>query len=347
MADCHKHYFCVPPSEFKPLSAVALAITSAVAILIGAVSGNVAAGIIGGAFWIAAVFELCHFLHGGKLICLEKGVCAIGRVAAVHPVGADKSGFEKMDDDFTFDLILAPHAANETKSEMIASDSNQGRFIADQTAVTGLGLGYVGDSVAFPAINPDGHKTEILHAEIKGCRVHDVCIVLKVMSVPTAIAASICAVPVLGWIGCLLALLAVLIVTAIIGGIVWAATHNGALSDVMDPASGDLVPADDEGNGGDVVLIRGDWVYDAGHSGWNEFHPIRHAQKIVIDDKFMGTGKASADLVAAFKREVYDPWCSEVGKSEDPLVVVEQGKPGNGWQIHPSIDGCEEPPVIK
>jgi hypothetical protein len=347
MANCHKHYFCVPPADFKPLSAEALAVASAVAILIGLVSGSVAAGIIGGALWIAAVFELCHFLHGGKLICLQKGVCAIGRVAAVHPVGADKSGFEKMDDDFTFDLILAPHAANETKSEMIASDSNQGRFIADQTAVTDLGLGYVGDSVEFPKIDPKGHKTEICHVEIKGCRVHDVCIVLKVMSVPTAIAATICSIPVLGWISCLIALLVVLAITAIIGGIVWAATHNGALSDVMDPAAGDLVPADDKGNGGDVVLVRGDWVYDAGHDGWNEIHPIRHAQKIAIDAKFMGASKADSNLVAAFKREVYDPWCAEVGKSEDPLVIDEQEKPRNRWQIHPLIDGCEERPVIK
>jgi len=108
-----------------------------------------------------------------------------------------------------------------------------------------------------------------------------------------------------------------------------------------------LVPADENGNGGDMVLVRGDWVYDAGHDGWNEVHPIRHAQKITVDEKYMGTAKADAALVAEFKRDVYDPWCSEVGKSSDPLVVAEQEKPKNRWQIHPSIDGCEEPPVIK
>jgi hypothetical protein len=347
MADCQKHFFCVLPADFKPLSAPTLAIAAGIFALVGGIAGNPLAGIIGGALWIAAVFELCRFLHGGKLICLEKGVCAIGRVAAVHPVGSDKSGFENMDDDFTFDLILAPHAANETKSEMIASDALQGRFIDDRTAVTDLGLGYKGDSVKFPKIDPSGHKTEILHSEVKGCRVHDVCIVLKVMSVPTAAAAVICSIPILGWIACLVAMLVVLIITAVTMAIVWAATHNGALSDVMDPASGELVSADDFGNGGDVVLVRGDWVYDAGHDGWNEIHPVRHAQKIQVDDKFMGTAKADADLVAAFRREVYEPWCLEVGKSEDPLVVVEQQKPSNGWQIHPSIDGCKEPPVIK
>ena len=259
MADCHKHYFCVEPADYEPLSAATLALLGAIFAVIGGVFGSVVSGVVGGALWIAAVFELCHYLHGGKLICLEKGVCAIGRVAAVHPVGADKSGLEKMDDDFTFDLILGPHAATETKSEMIASDNNQGRFITDQTAVTDLGLGYRGDSVNFTGID-DPHETEILHVEIKGCRVHDVCIVLKVMSFPTAAAAVICSIPVIGWVACLVALLVVAIITLVTGAIVWAATHNGQLSDVMDPASGELVPADENGNGGDMVLVRGDWV---------------------------------------------------------------------------------------
>lgn len=347
MADCQKHFFCVEPADFRPLSAVTLGIMSAIFIVIGGVFGNPVSGIVGGALWIAAVFELCHFLHGGKLICFDKGVCAIGRVAAVHPVGSDKSGLEAMDDDFTFDLILSPHAANETKSEMITSDANQGQFIADQSEIAAIGLGYRGDSVKFPDIVPAEHETEILHAEVKGCRVHDVCIVLKIMSFPTAAAAVICSIPVIGWLACLLVMLVVLIITAVLAAIVWFATENGALSDVMDPASGDLVPANDDGSGGDVVLVRGDWTYDAGHSGWNEFHPIRHAQKITIDDKYMGTAKASAALVADFKKEVYDPWCSEVGKSSNPLVIAEQENPKNRWQIHPLIDGCEEPPIIK
>jgi len=347
MADCHKHYFCVQPADFKPLSAGTLGILAVVFAALGGVLGNPAASAVGAALLIAAVFEICHFLHGGKLICLDKGVCAIGRVAAVHPVGSGKSGLERLDDDFTFDLIVAPHAATETKSEMIASDSNQGRFIADQTAVTDLGLGYVGQSVDFPGVDPEPEETEILHVEIKGCRVHDVCVAWKIMSFGAAAAVVICSIPVLGWVVCLIAALVVTIVTIVTTAIVWAATHNGALSDVMDPASGDLVHADENGNGGDMVLVRGDWVYDAGHDGWNEFHPIRHAQKITVDERFMGSQKADPALVAEFKREVYDPWCAEVGKAEDPLVIAEQEKPSNRWQIHPTIDGCEEPPVIK
>lgn len=348
MADCQKHFFCVPANDYKPVKAATLALASLIFMVASGAVGFTPGGIVGGALWIAAVFDLCHYLHGGKLICLEKNVCAIGRVAKVHPVGSDKSGLEKMDDDFTFDLIISPHAALETKSDIIATDPNQGKFIEDQPGPVGIGLGYDGVSVTFPGIDDEGYKeTEVLHCEVKGCRVHDVCIVLKVMSFPTAAAAVWCSIPFIGWISCLVALLIVAVITLIVGGIVWAATHNGALSDVMDPNAGDLVPADDKGQGGDIVLVRGDWVYDAGHAGWNEIHPVRYAQKLTIPGKFHGVTKASAALVADFKREVLDPWCYESGKTEDPLVIENQKRSENRWHIHPSIDGCKEQPVIR
>jgi hypothetical protein len=54
-------------------------------------------------------FLLCEYLLGGKLVCLAAGAhrCAIGVVAGLEPVGS-KSGFDAIDNDFSFNVLLAP-----------------------------------------------------------------------------------------------------------------------------------------------------------------------------------------------------------------------------------------------
>jgi hypothetical protein len=55
-------------------------------------------------------FLLCDYLLGGKLVCLAGGgdECAIGIVVGLEAVGAGKSGIEALDNDFSFNLLLAP-----------------------------------------------------------------------------------------------------------------------------------------------------------------------------------------------------------------------------------------------
>jgi hypothetical protein len=346
VADCQKHYHCVPASEYRPLAAATVALAAVIiGIITGVFSVPPGGGIVAGILWILAVFDLCRYLHGGKLICHALNVCVIGRVAELIPVGADKSFPDTMDDDFTFNIVLSPHSSQETLSD-VSADPYQGKFIERQAGPDSLGLGYEGVSVKFTSLERD---TEVLHCEVKGCRVHDVCIVLKVMSFPTAVAAAICSIPVIGWVACLVALAIVALITLIAGGIVWAATHNGDLNDVLDPNSGFPGEANPEtGLGGDIVLVRGDWVYDAGHEGWNEIHPVRYVQRLDnVPAEFHGATPATPELVERFKREVLDPWCFEVGRTDDPVVVEAQGQPENSWHIHPSIDGCREPVIVE
>lgn len=345
MANCQKYYHCVEPANYVPLQASTLAILSVIFAVISGIVHNPLGGAISGALWIAAVFDLCRYLEGGKLICHDLKVCVIGRLVELVPVGQDKSGLENMDDDFTFNIVISPHASVESVSDVAATDPYQGKYIQEQPGPAGLGLGYAGRSVTFPHGGPDGDSLDatVFHCEIKGCRVHDVCVVLKVMAFPTAAAAVFCSIPLIGWVACLIAMAAVAVITLVAGGIVWAVTHNGDLNDVLDPDSGTLTPADSEtGLGGDIILVRGDWVYDAGHSGWNEIHPVRYVQKLDIPEEFHGATMADAALVDRFKAEVLDPWCYEVGRADDPLVRDEQEKPENSWHIHPSIDGCFE-----
>ena len=345
MADCQKHYHCVEVDDYRPIAAGTIALFAVIAGVISGVLLGPGAAAVAGIAWIAAVFDLCRYLEGGKLICHETRVCVIGRVVELIPVGADKSFPDTMDDDFTFNLVLSPHSSEESLSEVLQTDPHQGKFMERQSGPDGIGLGWEGESVQFTDL---ANETEVLHCEVKGCRVHDVCVVLKIMSFPTAAAAVACSIPVIGWVVCLIILAAVALLTLIIGGIVWAATHNGDLNDVLDPNSGFPGEADpNTGRGGDIVLVHGDWVYDAGHAGWNEIHPVRHVQR--LDDlpvEFRGDQPATVELVERFKQEVLDPWCFEVGRAEEPLVVEAQAKPENSWHIHPSIDGCRPPIVI-
>ncbi|HEU4730017.1 MAG TPA: hypothetical protein VFT22_19100 [Kofleriaceae bacterium] len=334
-------------SAFKPLTnVIALGILSGTIALAAVLAGSAIPylGVVAGVVAVVAIFELCAFLHGGKLVCIEDGACTIGRIMKLIPVGSDKSGFEKIDDDFTMDILPSPHSPDEKVNEMVASDPNQGPFLEAQPASLGLGLPFSGVSVKFDNLK---HDTEVFHVEVKGCRVHDVCGVLKALSFGAPALGVICSIPLIGWVVCAIAALIWLAVTAAAVGIAWAAAHVGDINDVYDPAAGDLTAADPAtGEGGDVILVRGDWVYDAGHDGWNEIQPIRLVMKLtdVIDPRYRGMGKADPGLVADFKKEVLDVWCFHVGEASNPLVVAAQQDPVNGWHIHPAIDGCEKEP---
>ena len=352
MAECGKHYKCVDTGSWTGLTGtLALAIISGALTLVAVLSFVIVGsaipgvGIVAGVLFVAAVFELCAYLHGGKMICIEDGACTIGRLMKNHPVGADKSGFEKMDDDFTMDILLSPHAPSESKSQMISSDPHQGPFLDAQSASKNHGLGFDGISIQCEGITGE---TEIFHVEVKGCRVHDVCAVLKVLSFGAPVVAFVCSIPIIGWIACAIVAAIWLAITAAATAIAWANTHVGNINDVYDPAAGTLTPANVRGEGGDVILVRGDWVYDEGHAGWNEIQPITLVMKLtdVVAERYRGMDKADQALVEEFKKEIYDPWCFRVGQAADPIVRDAQQDAVNRWHIHPAIDGCSREPVI-
>jgi hypothetical protein len=354
MANCGQYFKCVSKNNFKGLTGVFGSL--AIGAIIGAIMAAIAVpggGLVFGVSVVVAIFELCAFLHGGKLICIQDDACTIGRIMQVEPVGYGKSGFENMDDDFCYNTLPCPHSPVELRGEMTAIDPYQGPFLDPQPPSQDLGLGFSGQSVQFLDIKDSNgilQQTEVFHVEVKGCRVHDVCAVLKAMSFGAPVVGFICSIPLIGWLVCAIAALIWLAITAVAVAIAWAAAHVGDINDVYDPAAGELHPADpNTGAGGDVILVRGDWVYDAGHDGWNEIQPIRHVQKLtdVVDPRFQAMGKADAALVEAFKKEVLDPWCYRVGEASDPLVVAAQHDPKNSWCIHPAIDGCDDKPVIK
>jgi hypothetical protein len=60
-------------------------------------------------------FLLCEYLLGGKLVCLAGGrdECAIGTIVGVEEVGYLKSGFDAIDNDFSFNVLLVPYSVQD------------------------------------------------------------------------------------------------------------------------------------------------------------------------------------------------------------------------------------------
>jgi hypothetical protein len=196
------------------------------------------------------------------------------------------------------------------------------------------------------------YDVPIFHCEIEGERLHLFCATLDGLLSLIPGANKLCRVKVFGipvgrWVCSLLStLLAPIILPALIGAYFAGSNDNRDFD-----GAGDLNP-------GEVVVIRGRWVYDAGHTGWNELHPVLSVQKLSNPDDVK-----SASSVADFPK-LKDTWCSrsheapppgakpaDAGLNPDQQGVLQnQLKPDNRWLLHPDLDGCQpkdEGPVIK
>src|ERR1700694_1971589 len=56
----------------------------------------------------------CDYLLGGKLVCMAPDpVCAIGTIVGLEDTSYGKSGFDGIDNDFSFNLLPAPYAVQD------------------------------------------------------------------------------------------------------------------------------------------------------------------------------------------------------------------------------------------
>lgn len=193
---------------------------------------------------------------------------------------------------------------------------------------------------------PPTWQVPVFHCECEGTRIHDVATTLEdIGSLGTG--GGLCRVEIFGIpVGKALCAIvsAVLVPIVLIAvGVAWANADDGNPDDARtDPQAGELAL-------GDSVLIRGRWVFDAGHTGWNEFHPVRSIQKV-----------PPAPTQATAYERYHAQWCtlsSEAPPRGDTkptatqaAVLAEQLLPENQWLVHPAIDGCQPhrtPPVIR
>jgi hypothetical protein len=120
---------------------------------------------------------------------------------------------------------------------------------------------------------------------------------------------------------------------------------------------------------GDVVIVTGRWVWDGGHVGQTELHPVKTIQKVKLPPELSGGYNPSdttslASLINEM-RDVHDRWCRLVQEAPPPpdprggggltppqlgsltppqvAVYASQLQPENQWELHPLIDGCTPP----
>jgi hypothetical protein len=138
-----------------------------------------------------------------------------------------------------------------------------------------------------------------------------------------------------------------------LGGIINALNDTGNPTDVNSNMTSVHAADAPDGSGADILVVKGTWVYDSAHEGWNEIHPIKQCQKIgtMLNQQWSeiqitpdGQVQSITDITA-----FVNTWCALLATVLLPGTVSSQSLPGNQWSIHPVIDGCQPadaPPIL-
>lgn len=358
---------CVDRDDYEnPDFSVEAAIATLGAFLANPIGGTWAA--------LNLIEKLLDYMLNKKLVCLDGDRCAVGRVVSFETVD-EKSFPADVDNDLSINLMLFPSSLGDfvgkdgTEAWEDAKTEVQGELITEQadmpeprTPDDGKHYSHYATNVTIEdAYAIGGFNTmvkleqpihvPVLHTECEGSRIHDLLVTLQDIE-SLGFGKDFCDIPVIGWITCAIAkiFLSPIIVGALIAA--WFTADDGNPDDArVDPDAGELAL-------GDLLVITGRWVFDAGHAGYNELHPVKTIQKI--------GGKADyplEDPVTFVKR-----WCERTSDAPPPdrdgpggapqsMTPEQQAtwdaqlEPHNRWVIHPAIDGCapkdDEPPIIQ
>jgi hypothetical protein len=327
-----QHTKCVKKEDHVGLAPGLIA--TGIAALVLLLSG-VGLGVIGVAA-TTALIVYCRWWLYDRLICLGGDVCAVGLLVATHPPSA-KSGFDAFDTDYSIDLLLAPDFPRDCSIASKGDEADpclaqylggfQKELIRDQLHDSKFPMHGEYSEAPFMmdvTAKPKLVTVPILHAEFEGGGVkvlHDAAIAALAVSV---VGAVLCSIPIIGWIACAIA---AVIAAAIIGiAAIVALNDTGSPTDV----NSDL---DELHSYQDVLIVKGTWVYDTAHEGWNEIHPIKQCQRILN----------SGGGLTGWPKDIEDrvkEWCGALGTAQSPITVEAQGRPENQWEVHPLVDGC-------
>lgn len=385
---------CVQVKDHTGLSVGILAGASLIlALLAGALLGPLALVVV-----LGAVIVYCRWWLYDRLICLGGERCAIGLLGAVEPP-ENKSGLDALDTDYSINLVLAPHdiqelppgylasppapapgedpakKLKEALHRQIADDGIQGELIKE-THTTGdvknvfgaKRYDFEGYLHPVPGASVLHHHQPYLHCEFEGGGVMQVYKAAQAALAVAGVATVVCAIPFFGWIACAI-LTVVAVVIALVGFVV--GLNDKGKPNVFDPKTAGI------NTGRDILFVRGDWVYDSAHTGWNEIHPIKDARVVakakylrndVVDwddaikqhmvdiGKWKWKEKEREDepdqLLKTSGPPTKDDWkgwvaaqCGASNKAGSSLTVDNQKRPENKWEVHPVIDGCRPAPA--
>jgi hypothetical protein len=127
----------------------------------------------------------------------------------------------------------------------------------------------------------------------------------------------------------------------------WAQATAGS----QDPALVD--PAAGEAHVGDMVVLRGRWAFDGGHSGYNEMHAVRLLQKVYNPPRvdLSAEDTVKTEQIKEFEK-FRDDWCRLLCEApqewppnhpltgEQQVVYDAQQRPEHRWVLHPALDSC-------
>jgi len=332
---------CDPPDKYLDAgftyTVVIGGITTLVTFIFYAVtSGSIVVGLeYAAVVALIALISLLHWWLNGRLICLGGERCVIGVNMGSPSIQPRKKGG---DDDASINVVLAPSPVDTNPAKKLedAVGANpqedywnnpvQGAIVAPNDAVLTLGRGY-----AFGR-----HYLKAIHSEFEGSGIHDLlqwAIIVLGLLILALIAEAIPGGALIALILKILAGLITLIATAV--GLFHPLDPGDPLD--VNPNIGELVR-------GDVLVIKGRWVYDSLHEGWNEIHAIHACQRIGLmqnttswpADIGGGLGLDTVDRV----KEALGVWCDAISKAEEAEDGGSRDDPAQNWILHPMVDGC-------
>jgi hypothetical protein len=238
-----QHTKCVQPADHVGLAPglIATAVAAVAMLLVG-----VGWGVIGVAA-TTALIVYCRWWLYDRLVCLGGDRCAVGLLVETHPP-SEKSGFDAFDTDYSIDLLLAPATPQDCQIQTKGDESDvcllrylqfggaegfQSDLIRDQLKQGRFP--HIGEFSEAPYLldvnaKPKLVEVPILHAEFEGGGVkvlHDAAVAALAVSV---VGAVFCAIPIIGWIACVIA---ALIAAAILGiAMIVALNDTGSPTDV-------------------------------------------------------------------------------------------------------------------
>lgn len=364
MPQYRKYTSCVKPRDCVPLplvlsaSAFVAAIAAALTMSLLAVAALVPVLIATD----LALISLCYWYLYGRLVCLgtrfscpdgplpDNQECAIGVIGAPGHSGLFRPRISGLnitklgDDDSTMNILLAPGPRTWDDPDLDHYQNQvQGYLVAVNTDVINAGL-------AYGTTSDDLSNLKYLHCEFEGSGIRDFLDwLLEILAFLVAILLIQAFVPGGGILIALLAILAGLLTLFAGINLFTGALDPGAPGDPTDVSStlGNL-------QAGDIVMVSGDWIYDSGHTGWNEIHAVHNCQKIgtIVEnpdgswswppDIGGGLGLDTPPKVNAARTQ----WCCALSGAGGAVKGGSVTDPGNNWIIHPLVDGCNPQPVI-
>lgn len=287
------------------------------------------------ALMVQIVIWLRWWLYG-RLICLgeNENTCAvIGKVGFHRSTPQKKGG----DNDYSMNLFLAPR---NTYEEVLDDDPNcipepQASLYEPHPDIVTIGRDY----------STDDKYSKGIHVEFEGAGIYDLYQYAKI-ALAFLVVAALVPYP----FSLILAVVALLtVILQFLTGL-----NNSIGSPVID------TPLDDDKNGStisdsDVVVLRGEWVFDSLHKGKNEIHPIRACQIIgnlkdgTWNDMTMINPENNQTLSfgdCVDIKKIKAIWCDLLNEAEDAEEDGNDDDPENDWGIHPEIDGCRPPIII-